>query len=287
MTGQRLDGAAEARALNRGLADRVRQLARPPGLAVVLVGEDAASRVYVRRKADVAERLGFHHRQIDLPAQCTLDRLLRVLKELNEDGQIDGILVQMPLPPHLDTHRVLDTIDPRKDADGLHAVNLGLLVQGRATLAPCTPAGVMHLVRRAWPELSGARAVVIGRSTIVGRPMALLLEQANCTVTIAHSRTRDLPSLAREADILVAAVGRPELVRGDWIRPGAMVVDVGINRVGDRLVGDVCAEEVQEVAGVWTPVPGGVGPMTIAMLMRNAWRASLEAQGGGVPLAPG
>lgn len=276
MTARILDGRALARTLNKALKARVAELGRAPGLAVVLVGEDPASQIYVRRKGIVAGRLGIAHRQIDLPVDTEQAELLAVIDALNADEAVDGILVQLPLPRHLDTNAVMDRIDPAKDADGLHPTNTGKLVQGRAALVACTPHGCMHLLRSGEIELSGREAVVIGRSNIVGRPMAALLEQANCTVTLCHSRTRDLEAAVRRADVIVAAVGRPELIRGAWIKPGAAVIDVGMNRLPDgRLAGDVCFPEAVEVAGAITPVPGGVGPMTIAMLMENTFQAAV------------
>ena len=276
MTARILDGRALARSLNKALKARVADLRRPPGLAVVLVGEDPASQIYVRRKGIVAGRIGIAHRQIDLPMDTEQAELLAVIDALNDDDAIDGILVQLPLPRHLDTNAVMDRIAPAKDADGLHPTNTGKLVQGRGSLIACTPHGCMHLLRSGEVELSGGEAVVIGRSNIVGRPMAALLEQANCTVTLCHSRTGDLEAAVRRADVIVAAVGRPELIRGAWIKPGAAVIDVGMNRLPDgRLVGDVCFPEAVEVAGAITPVPGGVGPMTIAMLMENTFQAAV------------
>ncbi len=277
---QLLDGKTLARRLNQG---RVRpaaaELSRPPGLAVVLVGSDAASQVYVGKKTRVAERMGFHHRQITRPAETTQDELLAIVRSLNEDAAIDGILVQLPLPKHIDEQTVLDTIEPTKDVDGFHPVNSGLLSQGRARFVACTPKGCMVLLREAGVELSGKDAVVIGRSNIVGRPMAQLLEQANCTVTVCHSRTRGLEEKVRAADVLVVAIGRPRQVPGDWIKPGAVVVDVGINRLDDgTLCGDVDFETAVERAGWITPVPGGVGPMTIAMLMANTLESAQRRQ---------
>jgi methylenetetrahydrofolate dehydrogenase (NADP+)/methenyltetrahydrofolate cyclohydrolase len=242
---------------------------------VVLVGEDPASQIYVRRKGIVAGRLGISHQQINLPVDASQTELIGVIDRLNGDPAVDGILVQLPLPKHLDTDAVMDRIDPSKDADGLHPTNTGLLIQGRANLIACTPHGCMHLLRAGEVQLSGADAVVIGRSNIVGRPMAALLEQANCTVTLCHSRTRDLASIVRRSDVVVAAVGRPNLVRADWVKPGAAIIDVGMNRLPDgTLAGDVAYDEVAAVAGAITPVPGGVGPMTIAMLMENTVRAA-------------
>ena len=276
-----LNGRALAKRLNQG---RVRveaaKLERPPGLAAVLVGADPASQVYVKRKGVVAGRVGFHHRQVDLSAEISQDELLAVVEELNNDPTIDGILVQLPLPRHIDSQVVLDAIDPAKDVDGFHPVNAGLLVQNRARFVPCTPLGVMRMLEDAEVELSGKHAVIIGRSEIVGKPMSLLLLAANCTVTICHSRTRDLAAEVARADIVVAAVGRPEMVRGEWLKEGAVVIDVGINRLDDgRLVGDVHFESAQPRSSLITPVPGGVGPMTIAMLMENTLRSAQLRQG--------
>ena len=263
---------------------------KQPGLAVVIVGEDPASQVYVASKSRKAKECGFHSLQHTLPADTSEAELLRIIAELNADPAINGILVQLPLPKHIDSGRVIQTIAPEKDVDGFHFINVGKLGTGELETAfvPCTPAGSMLLIERVrGKDLSGLNAVVVGRSNIVGKPMANLLLAANCTVTIAHSRTKDLPALARTADILVAAVGRPEMVRGDWVKPGATVIDVGINRVpapdkGEgktRLVGDVAFQEAAKVAGAITPVPGGVGPMTIAMLMANTVASAYLAAG--------
>ena len=260
-----------------------------PGLAVVIVGEDPASQVYVASKSKKAKECGFKSVQHTLPADTSEADLLKLIGELNADASIDGILVQLPLPGHIDAGKVIQTIAPEKDVDGFHFINVGKLGTGELETAfvPCTPAGSMLLIERVrGKDLSGLNAVVIGRSNIVGKPMANLLLAANCTVTVAHSRTRDLPALARTADILVAAVGRPEMIRGDWVKEGATVIDVGINRVpapdkGEgktRLVGDVAFAEAAQKAGAITPVPGGVGPMTIALLMANTLvSASLKA----------
>jgi methylenetetrahydrofolate dehydrogenase (NADP+)/methenyltetrahydrofolate cyclohydrolase len=258
-----------------------------PGLAVVLVGEDPASRVYVAAKVRTCGEIGYHSLKRALPADTTQEELLRVVRELNEDPTIHGILVQSPPPPHIDEEAVIRAIDPRKDVDGFHPENVAKLVLEDPTgFAPCTPAGCMHLLRHAGIDLSGAEAVVIGRSMIVGKPMAMLLlaRDASATVTVAHSRSRDLPAICRRADILIAAVGRPEMVRADWVKPGAVVIDVGINRVEDpghpkgyRLTGDVAYDEVAPLCSAITPVPGGVGPMTIAMLMRNTLQAARAA----------
>ena len=268
---------------------------RQPGLAVVIVGEDPASQVYVASKSRKAKECGFHSLQHTLPADTSEAELLRIIGELNADPAINGILVQLPLPAHIDSGRVIQTIAPEKDVDGFHFINVGKLGTGELDTAfvPCTPAGSMLLIERVrGKDLSGLNAVVVGRSNIVGKPMANLLLAANCTVTIAHSRTKDLPALARTADILVAAVGRPEMVRGDWVKPGATVVDVGINRVpapdkGEgktRLVGDVAFGEAVKLAGAITPVPGGVGPMTIAMLMANTVASAYLAAGRKRPI---
>jgi len=270
-----LDGRKTAKALSGGLRARVAALARPPGLAVVQVGDVAASTVYVNKKQGRARALGFHQQTLRLPADTPEAELLDTIDRLNADPQVDGILVQLPLPAHVDSSRVLDRIDPTKDVDGFHPDNLGRLAQGRPRLVPCTPLGVMRLLDHAGVELGGRHAVVIGRSNIVGRPQAMLLEQANCTVTLCHSRTRDLPAHLATADLVVAAVGRPRFVEGAWIRRGAVVVDVGINRLPDgSLCGDVDYDSAFERAAAITPVPGGVGPMTIATLMANTVTAA-------------
>jgi len=276
-----LNGRRIAKALSGGLRARVSALERAPGLSVVQVGEDPASSVYVGKKQSRARALGFVQQTHKLPAETGQAELLALVDRLNDDPSVDGILVQLPLPPHVDAARVLDRIDPAKDVDGFHADNLGRLAQGRPRLVPCTPMGVMRMLAHAEIPLSGLHAVVIGRSNIVGRPQAMLLEQANCTVTLCHSRTRDLQAHLAQADLIVAAVGRPEFVKGAWIREGAVVIDVGINRLADgRLVGDVEFEPAAERASAITPVPGGVGPMTIATLMANTVTASELRQGG-------
>lgn len=280
-----LDGRALRRSRNKRLKERVPSLERPPGLAVVLVGEDPASQVYVSMKGKVAERIGFHHRQIDLPADTPQAVVEATVDSLNADPAIDGILVQLPLPGDLDDKAVVERILPEKDVDGLTAASLGRLMQGRPVMVPCTPLGVMRLLASAEVPLSGASACVIGRSILVGRPIAALLEQANATVTLCHSRTRDLEAVVRRSDVVVVAIGRPEAIPGTWIREGAAVIDVGINRLGDdRLVGDVHYETAAARAGAITPVPGGVGPMTIAMLMENTFRASVIRQGASAEL---
>jgi methylenetetrahydrofolate dehydrogenase (NADP+) / methenyltetrahydrofolate cyclohydrolase len=278
MTANRIDGKAAALAIRERVAEHVaafeRQAGRPPGLATVLVGEDPASAVYVRSKNRATAETGMVSFAHNLPDATSEDELLQLVLDLNADERVDGILVQLPLPNQIDAARVIATIDPSKDVDGFHAINAGRLATGLDALVPCTPLGCLHLLRSELGNLAGLEAVVIGRSNIVGKPMALLLLGDHATVTIAHSRTRDLPAVVRRADIVVAAVGRAEMVRGDWIKPGATVIDVGINRVPTddgkgRLVGDVAYDEAAQVAAGITPVPGGVGPMTIAMLMRN------------------
>ncbi len=260
-----------------------------PGLAVILVGEDPASVIYTRNKGRAAEAAGFashnHRYNYRLPADTGEVALLDLIRRLNEDGSVHGILVQLPLPDHIDPHRVITAIDPAKDVDGFHLLNVGRLATGfKDGLVPCTPQGCMMLLKHALDDLTGLNALVLGRSNIVGKPMARLLLGENCTVTMAHSRTRDLAEECRQADILVAAVGRPRMVKGDWIKPGATVIDVGINRItaGDgktRLVGDVDFDEAVKVAGHITPVPGGVGPMTIACLLRNTLIAAARQAG--------
>ncbi len=257
-----------------------------PGLAVVLVGEDPASQVYVGSKARTCAELGFHSVKIELPASTTQEELLEVVRGLNADSAVHGILVQSPPPKHIDEEAVIRAIDPRKDVDGFHPENVAKLVLEDSTgFVPCTPAGCMRLLESAGIQTNGAEVVVIGRSMIVGKPMALLLvsKKSNATVTIAHSRSKDLPGICRRADILVAAVGRPEMVKADWVKPGAVVIDVGINRVEDpskksgyRLTGDVAYQEVAPLCSAITPVPGGVGPMTIAMLMKNTLQAARQ-----------
>jgi methylenetetrahydrofolate dehydrogenase (NADP+)/methenyltetrahydrofolate cyclohydrolase len=283
-----IDGKAHAAALRRRVAAAAADLAARhgivPGLAAVLVGENPASEIYVRSKAKATIEAGlasFEHR---LPATTPEAELLALVRRLNADPGVDGILVQLPLPPQIDPQRVIAALDPAKDVDGFHPQNVGRLWSGGQALVPCTPYGCLLLLRETLGELAGAEAVVLGRSNIVGKPMAALLLAENCTVTLAHSRSRDLPSIARRADILVAAVGRPELVRGTWIKPGATVIDVGINRLPgeggkSRLVGDVAYGEAIGVAAAVTPVPGGVGPMTIACLLRNTLIAACRRRG--------
>lgn len=275
-----IDGKAVAAALRADVAARVAGLSFQPGLTVVLVGDDPASTVYVRSKDRAAREAGIAARTVRLPAETTEAELLAEVNRLNNDPTVDGILVQLPLPAHIRAQAVIEAIDPAKDVDGFHPLNTGHLADGRPTLVPCTPAGVMKLLAHADIPLAGARALVIGRSTIVGRPVAALLLGANATVTIAHSRTRDLPAECRRADVVIAAIGQPEFVQGDWIAPGATVIDVGINRLPDgRLVGDAAYEACAARAGAITPVPGGVGPMTIACLMENTVKAALARRG--------
>ena len=272
-----IDGKAVAATLRAELQTRVAAQTFRPGLAVVLVGDDPASAVYVRNKDRAAHSVGISARTIRLPATTSQQSLLALVAELNADPDIDGILVQLPLPSPLRQQPVIDAIDPAKDVDGLHPINAGRLLSGQPGLVPCTPLGCMRLLAAAGINPSGARALVLGRSVLVGRPVAALLTNADATVTIAHSRTRDLPAECRRADILIAAVGRPEMVRGDWIARGATVIDVGINRLPDgRLVGDVAFDEAAQVAGAITPVPGGVGPMTIACLLENTLTAAIR-----------
>lgn len=275
MTARILDGQALSKRLNQALKARVADLPRPPGLAVILVGQDPASQVYVKRKGVVAEHLGYHHRQLDLPATASLAEVIAAVEALNADPDVDGILVQLPLPPHLDPLTVLDRIAPEKDVDGITVGSIGRLSQGRPGLIPCTPLGVMKLLAETGEPLAGRSAVVVGRSNIVGRPMAMLLEQAHCTVTVAHSRTPDLAAVVARSEIVVAAIGKPRAIRGEWIREGALVIDVGVNRLPDgTLCGDVDYEPAAARAAAITPVPGGCGPMTIAMLMENTFRAA-------------
>ena len=277
MTARLIDGKAVAAALRAALATRVAALPFRPGLAVILVGDNPASTVYVRNKDRAAAAAGLSAHTIRLPATTPEAVLLAEIARLNADPAIDGILVQLPLPPQIATQRVLAAIDPAKDVDGFHPLNVGALAAGQPGLVPCTPLGVMRLLAASDVAPRGARAVVLGRSGIVGRPMAALLLAADATVTVAHSRTRDLPGECRRAEILIAAVGQAGLVRGDWIAPGATVIDVGINRGADgKLAGDVDFAAAVEVAGAITPVPGGVGPMTIACLLENTLTAALR-----------
>lgn len=279
MTARRIDGRAAAAAVRERVAKAAAEFkdrtGRAPGLATVLVGEDPASAVYVRSKGKATAEAGMKSFSHQLPETTSEEELLQLVGELNRGDAVDGILVQLPLPSHIDSARVIAAIDPAKDVDGFHPVNAGRLATGLESLVPCTPLGCLYLLKQELGSIAGKDAVVVGRSNIVGKPMALLLLGESATVTVAHSRTRSLNEVVHRADIVVAAVGRPEMVRGDWIKPGAVVIDVGINRVPaaeegkTRLVGDVAFEEAAEVASAITPVPGGVGPMTIAMLLRN------------------
>lgn len=298
MAATRLDGAKVAAAIREEVrvdVARLREAGRRPGLAVVLVGDDPASAVYVRSKTKACDEAGLYHETIHIPGDAASARVMDAVRELNRRPDVHGILVQLPLPPQVDTPAVLRLVDPAKDVDGFHPENVGLLVQGRPRFVACTPAGVMELLRRTGVPLAGRRAVVVGRSDIVGKPMALLLLHAHATVTVCHSRTADLAAATREGEILVAAIGRPGFIRAEHVRPGAVVVDVGINRVedpalaaglldaerlaafekrGHALAGDVHAPSVSVVAGALTPVPGGVGPLTIAQLLRNTVAAA-------------
>ena len=290
-----IDGKAFAAGLRERVGAAVASLnaahGKVPGLAVVLVGEDPASEVYVRNKGKQTAECGMRSIEHKLSAETDQDTLLKLIADLNADDGVDGILVQLPLPDHVDPQAVLDAIDPAKDVDGFHVINAGKLATGGDALVPCTPMGCLLMLKDRLGDLSGKNAVVVGRSNIVGKPMAALLTRESCTVTIAHSRTKDLPAVCRGADILVAAVGRPEMIKGDWIGEGAVVIDVGINRIpaperGEgkmRLVGDVAFSEAKMVAGAITPVPGGVGPMTIAVLLRNTVEAACRRRGWEMP----
>lgn len=274
MTAKILDGKAISAsvrdAIKTAVDARINAGQRAPGLAVVLVGEDPASHVYVRNKKLACEKTGILSKSFDLPASTTQAELLTLVAQLNHDAEIDGILVQLPLPTHIDGDAIIEAIDPHKDVDGFHPYNIGRLVQKRPLLRPCTPFGVMRLLEETGESLVGKNAVIVGASNIVGRPMMLELLLARATPTICHSRTQNLPDVVRQADIIVAGVGMPEFVKGDWVKPGAIVIDVGINRTGDgKLVGDVEYTPAAERASWITPVPGGVGPMTIAMLLQN------------------
>jgi len=293
---KRIDGKAFAESLRARVAARVAKLKAyhdiTPGLAVVLVGEDPASQVYVRNKGEQTKACGMNSFEFKMPADTTQDALLAKVAELNADPAVHGILVQLPLPKHIHEAEVINAIDPDKDVDGFHVINTGRLATGQPSMVPCTPLGCLMLIKDTLgDDLSGLRAIVVGRSNIVGKPMAQLLLGENCTVTIAHSRTQDLGEECRRADILVAAVGRPEMIPGDWIKPGATVIDVGINRIAapergegkTRLVGDVDFASASQVAGAITPVPGGVGPMTIAVLLANTVTACCRIHGVAEP----
>lgn len=289
-----IDGKAYAEGLRGRIAGAVKTLAGQgvtPGLAVVIVGEDPASQLYVKNKARQTVEVGMRSFEHVLPASTSEAELLALVARLNADPAVDGILVQLPLPKQIDSQKIIEAIDPTKDVDGFHPINAGRLMTGVPGLVSCTPLGCLLLAQSVRRDLAGLNAVVVGRSNIVGKPMAQLLIAQSCTVTVAHSKTRDLPEICRSADILVAAVGRPEMVRGDWVKPGAIVIDVGINRVPNpaagegktRVVGDVAYAEAAEVASAITPVPGGVGPMTIACLLRNTLEAACLRRGLTMP----
>jgi methylenetetrahydrofolate dehydrogenase (NADP+)/methenyltetrahydrofolate cyclohydrolase len=293
-----IDGKAFAAAMRCRIGDAVARLSAEgltPGLAVVLVGDDPASEIYVRNKIRHTIEAGMRSYDHALPASTSEADLLALVARLNADPDVHGILVQLPLPPHIDAQKVIEAIDPNKDVDGFHPINAGRLLTGVPGFVSCTPLGCLLLIKSVRPDLEGLDAVVVGRSNIVGKPMAQLLLSHSCTVTVAHSKTRDLPDVCRRADILVAAVGRPELVPGDWIKPGAVVIDVGINRVpapqsgegGTRIVGDVAFAEARDIASAITPVPGGVGPMTIACLLRNTLQAACLGRGLPMPSLAG
>jgi methylenetetrahydrofolate dehydrogenase (NADP+)/methenyltetrahydrofolate cyclohydrolase len=290
MSAQIIDGKAVAETLRRDVAARVAELkashGMQPGLAVVLVGSDPASEVYVGSKARSTVEAGMRSFEHRLSATTTQAQLLALIAQLNADDAVDGILVQLPLPKQIDSTVVLQAVDPAKDVDGFHPINVGRVATGAGGIVPCTPLGSLLLIRSLNRSVAGMDALIVGRSNIVGKPMVQLLLGEQCTVTIAHSRTRDLPGRCRQADILVAAIGRPQMIRGDWVKPGAIVIDVGINRLPaaaggkSRLVGDVAFEEARQVAGAITPVPGGVGPMTIACLLQNTLQAARERRLG-------
>jgi len=288
MTARIIDGRTMAALVREGLKSHAADMKKwwniEPGLAVVLVGDNPASQVYVRNKARACEDVGFRSYVQTLPENTTQEELIELINELNGNPQVNGILVQLPLPPQINTNAIINAIDPIKDVDGFHPVNAGRLMAGMMCLQPCTPQGCMMMIREVTPDLRGKKAVVVGRSNIVGKPMAIMLLQADCTVTIAHSRTHNLAEECLSADILVAAVGRPEIIRGEWIKPGAVVIDVGINRGipdtgGPRLIGDVEFKEAVKRAGAISPVPGGVGPMTIACLLQNTMQATMMQTG--------
>ena len=285
MPAQLIDGKALAQDIRQSIAQDIEALVGRtgvrPGLAVVLVGDDPASAVYVRNKKKACDMAGLYVDYHTLPATTTQEELLKLMRQLNDDPKIHGILVQLPLPPQIDSQTVLNAVSPDKDADGFHPYNIGRLVAGDPLFVPCTPKGVIRMIESTGQAIEGKRAVVLGRSNIVGKPVAILLMHRHATVTICHSRTQDLPGICREADILVAAIGKAQFVKADMVKPGAVVIDVGINRVGDgRLVGDVDFKPVKERAGWLSPVPGGVGPMTIAMLLANTVEAATRVTKG-------
>ena len=292
MAAHLIDGKAIGAAVRAEIRDRVEEFSArteiKPNLVTVLVGDDPASRIYVRNKGKACHEAGMLSQQIDLPATLPENDLLALVAELNADPAVHGILVQLPLPDHINESRIIEAISPDKDVDGFHPVNAGRLLSGGPCFVPCTPLGIMKMLDRESVSLKGKHAVVVGRSNIVGKPVALLLLARHATVTICHSRTKNLPSVVQSADVVVAAVGRAEMIRGDWISPGAVVIDVGINRLPDgKLVGDVAFEEAKEIAGKISPVPGGVGPMTITMLLHNTLEAAdRQARGGVTPARP-
>ncbi len=284
MPAQIIDGKALAQSIREGIAEDVRLLEKDtgikPGLAAVLVGDDPASAVYVRNKKIACEKAGLYPQEHLLPASTSQETLLKLVHQLNGDPRIHGILVQLPLPPGMDSQAILQAVSPEKDVDGFHPVNVGRLVTGDPRFIPCTPKGVIQMIDSTGQDIAGKRAVVIGRSNIVGKPVAMLLLHRHATVTICHSRTKDLPAVVREADMVIAAIGKPLFVTSDMVKPGAIVVDVGINRLADgKLVGDVDFDRVKERAGWITPVPGGVGPMTIAMLLQNTVESAKRTAG--------
>ena len=284
MPAQIIDGKALAQTIREGIAEEVRLLEKDtgikPGLAAILVGDDPASAVYVKNKRIACEKAGLYPQEHLLPASTTQEALLELIHQLNVDSRIHGILVQLPLPPGIDSQAILQAVSPEKDVDGFHPVNVGRLVAGDPVFIPCTPKGVIQMIDSTGQDIAGKRAVVIGRSNIVGKPVAMLLLHRHATVTICHSRTKDLPGVVREADILIAAIGKPLFVTPDMVKEGAIVIDVGINRLADgKLVGDVDFDRVKERAGWITPVPGGVGPMTIAMLLQNTLESAKRSAG--------
>ena len=284
MPAQIIDGKALAQTIREGIAEEVSLLEKDtgikPGLAAILVGDDPASAVYVKNKKIACEKAGLYPEEHRLPASTTQEALLKLIRQLNVDPRIHGILVQLPLPPGIDSQAILQAVTPEKDVDGFHPVNVGRLVGGEPVFIPCTPKGVIQMIDSTGQDIAGKQAVVIGRSNIVGKPVAMLLLHRHATVTICHSRTKDLPGVAREADILIAAIGKPLFVTADMVKEGAVVIDVGINRLADgKLVGDVDFDRVKERAGWITPVPGGVGPMTIAMLLQNTLESAKRAAG--------
>ena len=279
MTATILNGTSEAESIKQGIAKQIHGWKKKPGLATVLVGENPASKVYVSRKNVACKEYGFFSKENQLPESTSQKELIELIRKLNADDKIHGILVQLPLPKHIDENAVLQEISPEKDVDGFHPSSIGKLHSGIPGFVPCTPRGVIHLIKKTGVNLDGKHAVVIGRSNIVGKPTAILLLQENCTVTVCHSKTKNLAEEVKRADIIVAAVGRPKLVTADMVKQGAIVIDVGINRINKQIVGDVDFDNVKEKASFITPVPGGVGPMTIAMLLQNTLEAAKAIEG--------